>query len=260
MAITKNKSAYEYFKNAYDFSTVALSSGAISGYQDKSGTDITRGYDLLNLSVNNAQMDSEFNLADYYNGNVNELIFKETDSSIGIEDANSKFNKHRALVIRNVVESNLKASIASFESNAKGTNFIMPKISESDWEIIENDVCAISFLQGMNMGSKKYNGYAVVANNLTNAYIDEDDIYILTNEGVYCKANDKNILPGGRYNIKTTGIQYKPGIWKTNFEIKQDISSGTTIYYVPLGKDYLGSYTSIIGSSGLESIQSKRYV
>ncbi len=76
----------------------------------------------------------------------------------------------------------------------------MPKISETDWETIENDVCAISFLQGMSLGAKKYNGYSVVANTLTKEYIDENDIYLLTKnssdqdiQDIYCKVNDKSL-------------------------------------------------------------------
>ena len=123
----------------------------------------------------------------------------------------------------------------------------MPKISETDWETIENDVCAISFLQGMNIGAKKYNGYSVVANTLTKEYIDENDIYIVMNGNTYCKVND---------NATRTDSNINRGAWKLDFEQRQMIVTDshdidTTIYYNPITN--LGSYTSIMGGSGIES-------
>ena len=65
----------------------------------------------------------------------------------------------------------------------------MPKISDIDWDIIENDVCTIGFVQGLTLGNKIYNSYCVVSNTLTKEYVDEDDIYIGdNNSGIYYKA------------------------------------------------------------------------
>lgn len=257
-AIKKNKSAYEYYKHAYEFSKAVLEN-PVSGYKDKAGTDINSGYGLSDLKVSNAYIwnhpaSDATSIQEY--GDFN--IFDET-SNAKIQNETSNFNQHRKTIIRYVVETNLATSISSFSSNAK-TTFIMPKISEEDWETIENDVCAISFLQGMSIGAKKYNGYSVVANTLTKEYIDENDIYILAESNgtdIYCKVNDKEILPGGSNSIKNN-LGYYPGAWKINFEQKQDASSGTdTIYYNPI--NYLGSYTSIMGGSSINQIGTDMY-
>ena len=141
----------------------------------------------------------------------------------------------------------------------------MPKISEEDWETIGNDVCTISFMQGMSIGANKYNGYAVVSNTLTNDYIDENDIYILTQESsgtkTYCKANDKSITDG-TVNVRS-GLSYSAGVWKLNFQKRIDSTVDPTMHYIPLGeiptgevkeRGYIGSYTSIMGSYGINSI------
>ena len=263
LAITKNKSAYEYFKKAYEFSKAVLDT-PVPSYKDKAGKDVdSRGYGLKNLKWSNATIYDNLNDSmelKNYESDGDKSIF-DTTGSDGIEYADSNFNKHRSAVIRYVVETNLQTSIAAFSSNAGGSNFIMPKISETDWEVIENDICAISFLQGLNLGDKKYNGYAVVANNLSTAYVDENDIYILNQDSngnrMYSKPNDNKI------SSIITNLGYQPGILKTNFEMKQDKSTGNTIYYEPMSylnssgrqTGYLGSYTSIIGSSGLVSIK-----
>lgn len=273
MAIKKNKSAYEYYKNAYEFSSVVLKT-PVNNYKDKAGQSVTSGYGLGALKSSDSdfykkQQNEQSNgihsditsLLEY--GDIE--IFNETNGNIQNEASN--FNHHRKAIIRYIVETNLSASISSFSSKA-GSSFIMPKISETDWEIIENDVCAISFLQGMSIGAKKYNGYSVVSNTLTKEYIDENDIYILTKDNMYCKANDNTIYSNGSVlQEKNANHNYYPGIWKINFERKQDISSGTgTIYYNPISykegstqMGYLGSYTSIMGMSEINSISTDMY-
>ncbi len=249
-AIKKNKSAYEYYKEAYNFSNAVLSSGS---RVDKLGKKHARGYNLKDLLSSNAVNydNTESNITSLSEYGVIK-IFDDTNSNI--EDSSSNFNQHRKAVIRNVIETNLSAAISSF-SSSKSSNFLMPKISETDWEIVENDVCAISFLQGMSIGGKRYNGYAVVANTLTKEYVDENDIYIIKNDDTYCKVNDGTI----KNNTKGENeLGYYPGVWKLDFEQKQGIYVNTsgaenTIYYNP--KANLGSYTSIMGGSNVNSME-----
>ena len=253
LAIKKNKSAYIYYKNAYEFSSMVLGK-KINDYSDKAGYKPNHAYGLQSLTPKDSI---------YYDKNVDDTEnlkksgitpLSEYGSNFTIFGSNtihladSNFNKHRRSIIRYIIETNMSSAIAGFSSSAK-TEFIMPKISETDWEIIQNDVCEITFLQGLNMGSKKYNGYSVVANTLTKEYVNENDIYILKNDGTYCKANDSTLNDS---NIQPKSTYYG-GIWKLNFERKKDISSGNEIFYYPLG-NYLGSYTSIMGSSGINQI------
>lgn len=259
-AIKKNKSAYEYYKNAYEFSSAVL--GTAKRF-DKANIEHTNGYNLKDLRNSDAYI--------YNNASSDTTSLKSwgdmkifDDPNNAIQNAGSNFNQHRKAVIRNVIETNLTSAIASFSSGATNVEFIMPKISEEDWETIENDVCAISFMQGMSIGSKKYNGYSVVANTLTKEYVDENDIYILaqdTNGNIYCKVNDAKIGEGSTMKKKGTGakdLPYYPGIWKINFESKQYIEGGQNKIYVPI-KDYAGSYTSIMGSYAVNPIGEDMY-
>lgn len=261
-AIKKNKSAYEYYKNAYEFSSAVL--GTAKRF-DKANIEHTNGYNLKDLRNSDAYI--------YNNASSDTTSLKSwgdmkifDDPNNAIQNAGSNFNQHRKAVIRNVIETNLTTAIASFSSGATNVEFIMPKISEEDWEKIENDVCAISFMQGMSIGSKKYNGYSVVANTLTKEYVDENDIYILAadkkngNTNIYCKVNDKTLLDSDATEIKDKNINdnYYQGIWKINFESKQYIEGGQNKIYVPI-KDYAGSYTSIMGSYAVNPIGEDMY-
>lgn len=281
LAITKNKSAYIYYKKAYEFSSAVLGS-AVSDYKDKAGV-IQTGYNLIDLKASDSL---------YYKEDANELkksgitplteygdftIFKDNDGKCNMHLDGSNFNKHRKSIIRYVVETNTATAISGFSSNSNKqwddstkkyrelrkdeagyTEYIMPKISETDWNIIQNDVCAISFLQGLKMGTKTYNGYSVVANTLTKEYIDENDIYILTTDNTYCKANDGTFTKNNGNNIRSK-LDYYSGIWKINFErTKYTNNEGIEKYYYPT-KDILGSYTSIIGGYDINDIGSDMY-
>ena len=226
-AIKTNKSAYEYYKNAYEFSNKVYNT-----------------YHLQDLKTSNATI---YSINDE-EGNTTDLQkygdFKIFDGDPQYESSN--FNNHRKAVIRYVVETNLAAAISGYSSKYVDS-FIMPKISEEDWDLIQNNSCAISFMQGMSLGNKKYNGYSVVANSFTKEHIDENDIYILSNDNTYCRVNDSAL----NNNVKSKG-DYYAGIWKLNFEKVQGVDSlGNTIYYVPVGfTTYTGSYTSIVGIKG----------
>ena len=169
LAIKYNKSAYEYFKKAYEFSKMAIGGGGISGYADKTGNTAlpTHGYRLNELSTSDAVIYGSTSNYDIYKNlsqditNIQEYGEFNIFSGNDIGKSSSNFEQHRKAIIRYVIETNLTTSIASFSSSAS-TDFKMPKISEDDWEMIENDVCAISFMQGMSIGSKQYNGYAAV--------------------------------------------------------------------------------------------------
>ena len=272
-AIKNNKSAYEYYKNAYEFSCWVLGKGGnnMPLRKDKSGTEHAK-YKLnkltaSNSTIYNANADADADADDNATSLENYGDIEIFGGTSNIENADSNFNQHRKAVIRYVVETNLSTAIASFSSDKQ---FLMPKISETDWETIENDVCAISFLQGMSLGGKKYNGYSVVANTLTKEYIDENDIYLLaknsSEQDIYCKVNDESLVKKElRLRQKdNNNNSYYAGVWKVDFEQRQIVENTTeedgnttekTVHYFPK-KEY-GTYTSIMGSYDRNSIADK---
>ena len=172
-----------------------------------------------------------------------------------MQDSDSNFNAHRADVIRAIISSNLPAAISGFGKFSKATNteFLMPKISETDWDLLENNICIAAFLQGMKVGDKTYNNYAVVPNNFNKEYVDENDIYILRNDNTYTKANDST-LDNSTLQTKAN-LGFEPGVLKINFERRQNLNEE---YFNPMSvnKDtpYLQSYSSLAGTGDLNSL------
>lgn len=269
-AIYENKSAYLYYKEAYEFTNLVRSDRKYNKKTDSEGNIQYEwiGYGLSDLSSKDAvYWDSEANNGSGGKGNFvsipdfgNYNIF-EASTEKYIQDSDSDFNQHRAAVIRYTIETNLTAAIAGFSEYSDQLEFAMPKISETNWDIIENNVCIIGFLQGLDIGTKKYNGYAVVANTTTEEYVDEDAIYIVTDDNQYHRANEKDLL------VYTIGNS--DGVFKSDFErhyIKEtDSSTGnqTTIYYYPKSPNkteiYSASYSSVINQTAVDTTYSDMY-
>lgn len=166
-----------------------------------------------------------------------------------IEDPDSNFNQHRLAVIRYSIEKNLSIAIANY-NNYTGvqTDFRMPQLKEDEWSKIINNISIISFLQGLNIGGKVYNGYSIINNTKNNEYVSENSIYLAdTNEkGYYYEITDKD-------NVTGENDKEFEGILNIDFERRSYTDqNGATKYFFP--KKQLGSYSSIVNQSNVYTI------
>ena len=76
------------------------------------------------------------------------------------EDKESGFDLERRRVIQNSLTTNLSQAIANYDNNSTN-NYRLPKLTESDWDQILTNVSVITFVQGMPLGLKTYNDYAI---------------------------------------------------------------------------------------------------
>lgn len=196
---------------------------------------------LSNLTSGDACDETGNKMNNGVGGTGNYKIFA-FDNNKNIEDPNSNFNQQRLEVIRYSIEKNLAIAIANY-NNFSGVkaNFQMPKLKEDEWDKIINNVSIISFLQGLNIGGKMYNGYSIVTNNKNQEVVGEDSIYIVTNDNQYHRANDTDIVAG---NIRE-------GVFNLDFERKSIIdNTGKSNYFYP--KKALGCYSSIVSQTSVE--------
>ncbi len=157
-----------------------------------------------------------------------------------IEDANSDFNQHRLAVIRYSIEKNLSIAIANYNNYTDvKTNFQMPKLQEDEWTRIINNVSIISFLQGLNIGGKVYNGYSIITNTKNEEMVRYDSIYLVNgSDSYYYRPTDGNL---------SSSIQYT-GIFNLDFERRaKQLDDGSDYYFYP--QKQLGSYTSIVNNA-----------
>ena len=238
-AITYNKNGIKFYKDAVEFK--------------KQITDMSV---LRNLKTSDA-VDSKGNI---YVGNtdmIDRYIFSELNnnsmSGPYIEDYNSEFNAHKMEVIKNSIETNLMAAIANYNKESSvGVNFAMPKLQEYEWENITHSISMITFLQGLSIGGKIYNGYSIVPNNINDDFVSEDSIYITTDNEA-----DKQYHAVTSSELNTADLTNSVGIVNTDFERKtivDNYKNGSekakkNIYYYP--RDEFASYTSVIDSNNV---------
>lgn len=203
---------------------------------------------LGELTTNNAVDENGNSIANIFGPAYN--IFGE-QNGISIEDSNSNFNQQRLAIIRYSIEKNLSIAIANYNNySGVSANFQMPKLKEDEWEKIINNVSIISFMQGLSIGGKIYNGYSIVTNTKTEEVVNIDSIYITTSDGQYHRATDNDLInkPAG----EITGAYLN-----TDFERKSVVGNNGITYYYP--HEQTGCYTSIVNQSGLNDLNTDAY-
>ena len=209
--------------------------------------DYITNSDLANLTINNAvdiygkQYTKENNPFTKLGNNGDGKIF-DFGHTGGIEADDSNFNTHRIDVIKYSIERNLSVAISNYNNYYdKGTNstdFQMPQLKDTDWVKIIDNISIITFLQGMNVGGKVYNGYSVITNTKNTDVVTSDSIYIKTvtgNETVFHRPSENNL----------TTDDNSVGVFNVDLERRTgENSDGVYQYYYP--KEGTLSYDSIV--------------
>lgn len=225
----QNDSAQEYYRQASDFTKRVIYDYKLSKLKSSDG----KGYGETIYKASNGEI--------YTMGQSDYEIFTIDN----IEEPYSDFNQERTAVIRYAIEKNLSTAIANYNNFSGSTNnFQMPTLKEDEWDKIINNVSVISFLQGMNIGTKTYNGYAIVTNNKNQEVVTENSIYITTSDGEFHKVSDSDL------SNKTLA----QGVYNIDFERKAigDENGAIVGYYYP--KKQTGCYTSIVNHTTVEPV------
>ena len=234
--IENNNSAKQYYYNAYKFTKWFKDSG-LAELKD------TDAYD--SVVDNNGDIKANTQI---WNGSGTKIFqFNATSNhSENIENESSSFNQHRLAIIRHKIEVNLAIAIANYNNYSGASNvFQMPDLKEEEWNYISHNISLISFLQGLHIGGKIYNGYSIVTNSESKEVVLEPNIYVLgTNSSrrkEYYRIGDTQIED----NSVQLSLDEPAGRLNLDFTRKHITNDGTINYYYPL-KDYDASYNSII--------------
>lgn len=209
--IRENRNAINYYKESYEL--MQFINNNLSDLNTKNIVDFKTG---KTYSSEEGVESPYYNAGKIFDGDV--------------EAENSNFNTHRIDVIKNSIETNLSVAISNF-NNYSGveTNFQMPKLKDSDWDKIMDNISIISFFQGANIRGKVYNGYAIITNTKNEDVVMEDSIYIKEGDTIH------------RITEKRLDAQNAVGIFNVNLEPRDN---GEGIYYLPVTGKL--SYDSIV--------------
>lgn len=236
--INNNYMAKEYYFDAYTFTNWFKTSGL-------SDLRYSDAYDEV-LIKNGKNASTEYKKV-WENNNTRIFQFRDS-SGINIENEISQFNQHRLEIIRHKIETNLAIAISNYNSYSNVRNvFQMPELKDDEWDQIINNISLISFLQGMPIGGKVYNGYTLITNSESEEVVLEENIYMLGSDMNYHRIGDKDLendtveLVSGNY-----GSDYSSaGRLNLSFTRKYIMNSNATYYYYPL-KEFNASYNSIV--------------
>ena len=122
-------------------------------------------------------------------------IFQISESN-DPEKEESIFTDHKREVIKTSIQDNLSQAIASYNQNSEalGTlaNFQMPILTETEWDQVLKNVCLITFLQGIQVGTKIFNDYSIVTSTKNKEYVAPESLYYVNatkSDGYYHKIN-----------------------------------------------------------------------
>ena len=103
------------------------------------------------------------------------------------EESTSLFNGHKREIIRISIEENLTSAINNYNKHSEALsttyNFRMPVIQENEWDRILSNVSLVTFVQGLPVGFKTYNNYAIVTSGTNQEYVTEDSMYFINPSG-----------------------------------------------------------------------------
>ena len=241
--VENNDSAIKYFKEAKELKDFMIEKGI---------TNLTTN-DIVDVDTGEKY---ETGKNPYKNVEGKIFNFDDDVEEGGIESEKSNFNLHRIDVIKNAIERNLSIVIANYDTVSKTqTDFRLPKLKDSDWDKITDNIGIISFFQNVNIGGKVYSGYSIVSNTKNEDVVTYDSIYIKDINNV-CHSITEN------FAATNTNLSGAVGVFNVDIERRsEDDSNQNSGYYFPVYATL--SYDSIITKNNISKASNqsmKEYV
>lgn len=202
-------SATKYYAESLDNMTTDFNGNPISF------TDWVVKY-LKDITPDDARDTDGNKISDFASDIKNEKIFDISSTNNPLK-SDSVFNEHRMNVIRKSIETNLMSALATFTNHTViGYEFSMPQLDETEWYKLENNVCMLTFLEGIPIGTKVYNNYCIVSNNTNQETVGNDSIYIIDSNGEYHKPGCLKLIE----NLKNNSVTINGAYSSSEFERK----------------------------------------
>lgn len=246
--IENNYMAKEYYYEAYKFTHWFKESGLSA---------LTYGDAWDEVLVKNSDgSGAEQDYREIWPENSTPIFQFNSSSDIknNIENETSTFNQHRLAVIRYKIENNLAIAISNYNEYSGVKNvFQMPELKEDEWDQIIHNISLISFLQGLPIGEKTYNGYTLVTNSESEEVVLEGNIFMLgesaNGEKVYYRIGDVELENGGTATLNAGNYGDKVSAGRLNLDFKRRYVTRTdktqTYYYYQM-RNFKASYNSVV--------------
>ena len=116
---------------------------------------------------------------------VNEIdknIFKITEQN-NPEKEDSPIVVHKKEVIKENIITNLNAAISNYSNGTYVAQ--LPVLTDNDWDQIFRNISMLTFFQGVPIGIKTYNNYAIATSTSNREFVDPSEIYFCGSDTNY---------------------------------------------------------------------------
>lgn len=132
--------------------------------------------------------------------------------------------QHKKDIIISTIEKNLSQATAQAKKMNPNYEYRLPQLSYDEWEQALSNISIIAFMQGMPIGLKYYNNYAIATSTLNKEFVDPDELYFAGTGDQYYHQRQCEQAKGSNY-VGYRSIDYVA----KSYEVK----NGTTKYYYP---------------------------
>lgn len=108
------------------------------------------------------------------------VITKDND----IEVEGSPIWEHKRNIMIDSINSNLNLSISNYSRNSSN-EYKLPVLTSLDWDQVFKNISMIAFFQGVPIGLKTYNNYAIATSSLNRDYVDPDGLFFSCKDELY---------------------------------------------------------------------------
>ena len=179
--IYRDYSAISYYVEAYAFTNWARQN--LTGVKQEVYNEDLNQYDFKDIEVE---------------GNVVDIFDITVDNDP--EKAYSPIVLHKKEITKEHIITNLNLSISNY---SRGTyEFKLPVLTNNDWDQVFSNISLITFFQGVPIGLKYYNNYAIATSKTNREYVDPGELYFSGEDPnyhrVYCEKCGNTIYTGYR--------------------------------------------------------------
>ena len=227
---------YEDSRGAFVEFTAGNVLGNVNKYEDYSAINycvesyvftqwVTKN--LGNITVGDIQSLTE---GQYNNVDDNAKIFEiNKDNNPDPENdtayAESALAQHKKDIIINTIEKNLSQATAQAKKMNPNYEYRLPQLSYDEWEQALSNISIIAFMQGMPIGLKYYNNYAIATSTLNKEFVDPDELYFAGTGDQYYHQRQCEQATGSDY-VGYRSIDYVAKSY-------EESDNGTTATYYP---------------------------
>ncbi len=141
--------------------------------------------------------------------------------------AESVLAQHKKDIIINTIEKNLSQATAQAQAMNLNYEYRLPQLSYDEWEQALSNISIIAFMQGMPIGLKYYNNYAIATSTLNKEFVDPDELYFAGKDDQYYHQRQCEQATGSDY-VGYRSIDYVAKSYE-----KSDNGTTSTKYYYP---------------------------